>query len=109
MTSPRLTGTHHHAFDNIPDVQPGEDNEPGDVFTLDADLHPVWEPPAAAEHDIISETHTDTDPADTPADGDVLTFATADSKWHPAAPTSGGGGVGRFYIPFGSGEEVFTA
>jgi hypothetical protein len=147
--SPLLTGTHHHMFDNLPDVQPGEDGAEGDVFTLDADLHPVWEPPASAQHDIISETHTDTDTGDTPGDGDVLTFDTADSKWHPVAPAAtgyatvedegtpltqrstlnfvgsgvsaadsggvttvtisgGGGGTGRFYIPFGSGEEVFS-
>lgn len=42
-------------------------------------------------HDIISADHTDTDTADTPADGDVLIFSTADNKWHPAPPPGGGG------------------
>jgi hypothetical protein len=62
MSDPRLTGTHHHMFDNIPDAQPPEDGEEGWVFQLDADLKPFWGPP----------------------------------------PTTGAGGAGRFYIPFGS-------
>lgn len=44
MSDPRLTGTHHHMFDNIPDAQPADDAEEGWVFQLDPDLMPFWGP-----------------------------------------------------------------
>ncbi len=86
---PRVQGFHHHLFGNLADVQTAE-HDPGDVLTLDEDLNPSWEPSSSSPHDIISTTHTDTDTGDTPNDGDVLTYDTGDSKWHPAAPVSTG-------------------
>lgn len=44
MVSPRPIGFHNHHFDNLPDVQPGEDAEDGYVFTLLSGA-PVWLPP----------------------------------------------------------------
>lgn len=86
----RLIGTHRHLFNNLADVETTGHDE-GDVLTLDEDGKPVWIPaPGSGAHEIISTAHADTDTGDTPLDGDVLTFDTADSKWHPAAPASAG-------------------
>lgn len=108
MRFPRLDGLHHHFFNHLADIDASSADE-GDVLTLDADLKPIFTAPGSGPHDIISTTHTDTDTGDTPADGDVLTFATADSKWHPA-PSSGSGITAvRTYVSFGcdlGGETV---
>lgn len=73
MTNPRLTGTHHHMFDNVADMQPTEYAEPGDVLTLDEDLHPQWEPPSAGgSNDLLDgDVHQDT-AAGTVVAGDVI-------------------------------------
>jgi hypothetical protein len=45
MTAPRLTGTHHHAFDNVPDVAT-DGAIAGDVLTVvTPGATPVWEAP----------------------------------------------------------------
>lgn len=101
MRFPRLDGLHHHFFNHLADIDASSANE-GDVLTLDGDLKPTFGSPSSGPHEIISATHTDTDTGDTPNDGDVLTFDTADSKWHPAAPTGGSGITAvRTYLSFG--------
>lgn len=48
----------------------------------------------AAGHNVLSTTHSDAFATDTPADGDVLTYSVANSRWEAAAPTGGSGSGG---------------
>lgn len=60
-------------------------------------------------HDILSSEHTDSDSADVPADGDVLTYRT--DRWVAEQPAPGGGsGVEKIVTaPTADGWEiVFT-
>ena len=43
----------------------------------------------AGSHTVLSAAHTDSDAADTPADGDVLTYDFAAALWKAVAPTGG--------------------
>jgi hypothetical protein len=87
---PRLIGTHHHQWDSLADVET-TDAVAGQTLMIDTPgSPPIWTDPLSGPHDIISDIHTDTDTGDTPNDGDVLTYDTGDSKWHPVAPASAG-------------------
>lgn len=72
---------------------------PGDVLTVSSGL-PAWSAPGGGSaHNILSATHGDVFAADTPADGDVLTWVNANSRWEAVAPTGGAGGTSEFH-PF---------
>lgn len=54
----------------------------------------TWQVPAGGgAHDILSATHSDVDDADTPVDGDVLTWDDGAGQWVAAQPPGAGSGA----------------
>lgn len=120
---PRLTGDHHHKFNNVGDVAT-DDASAGYVLTIVVPGEaPIWAPPDAGLPDGGTEGQALL--KDSSADGDaswhnVEDIATAETDATLVlapdgaggvefrAETGGGGSTGRFYIPFGSGDEVYA-
>jgi hypothetical protein len=62
---------------------------------------PLWAPEpggGGGAHDILSATHPDTFAADVEADGDVLTWIAASTRWEARPAAGGGAPVGASYI-----------
>ena len=62
---------------------------------------PLWAPEpggAGGTHDILSATHPDTFAADVEADGDVLTWIAASTRWEARPAAGGGAPVGASYV-----------